>query len=646
MRRKKACDELIFQDCRDRDWTVSKQGAMDRDGGQAADDGADARSALARIVTSEAFRSAPQLAAFLTFVVEKALAGEAHEVKGYTIATQALGRGTDFDPQLDPIVRVEAGRLRRALDAYYANAGRDDRLRITIPRGSYVPAFERAPEPEAVEDSPGPLPWPEEVGSPAVLPPETFDPGGAAPAAVAVSPEIPLAPAPEPVLDTGRETAVDVRFHRRGWHVAAALVLLLALASALAWWTGKAGGSGSAASRLRPPPAAPAPARTSAEADGRPVVVVQPAEVPGPPPAGFSPDLLRGTVLDALARFDEVAVVDAARVSAEAGAPGRERYVLNLRVAAGPSVMARLTHEGSGQVVWARRFDAASRTDPAEPPETDVARQVATSVGQPYGVLYADLMNRPGLTPRLRCTLLAYEYWNNPAVQRHAEARACLESVVAAEPRAATVHANLAYFYLDEHRASYNPRPEPLERALQSARRALALAPDSPRANQALMGVHFTRGDVEQALRYGQRALELNPFDADVLADVGARYVQTGRYADGAGLIARAAAINPADPPWYDFFLFLAAYMQEDREGARAAAQRITSDDYVLGLVARAIVAAEGGDIPRARDLVTRLKALQPEYGHDPRAALKRRWFVPEIYDRLVTGLESAGIRS
>src|SRR4051794_39676156 len=105
---------------------------------------AEIRASLARVTASEPFRNAPQLVAFLSYVVERTLAGAARDIKGYTIATNALGRPEDFDPQTDPIVRVEAGRLRRALDAYYGGEGHADPLRIVIPRGSYVPQFERA----------------------------------------------------------------------------------------------------------------------------------------------------------------------------------------------------------------------------------------------------------------------------------------------------------------------------------------------------------------------------------------------------------------------------------------------------------------------------------------------------------------------
>ena len=69
------------------------------------------------------------------------LAGAGNRIKAYTIATDALGRDARFDPQADPIVRVEAGRLRRTLEHYYATEGRGDPIVIELPSGSYVPVF-------------------------------------------------------------------------------------------------------------------------------------------------------------------------------------------------------------------------------------------------------------------------------------------------------------------------------------------------------------------------------------------------------------------------------------------------------------------------------------------------------------------------
>ncbi len=103
----------------------------------------DIRLALSRIVNSRTFRDSYRLSSFLSFIVEMTLAGHGDKLKAYTIAVEALGRGANFDPQTDPIVRVEAGRMRQALARYYSGSGRDDPLVIEVPRGSYVPAFHR-----------------------------------------------------------------------------------------------------------------------------------------------------------------------------------------------------------------------------------------------------------------------------------------------------------------------------------------------------------------------------------------------------------------------------------------------------------------------------------------------------------------------
>src|SRR5437870_11798595 len=95
------------------------------------------RAALGHMAASEAFRGSPQLVAFLRYVVEATLRGEQDRIKGYTIAVEALGRGDDFNPQADPIVRVEATRLRRALNRYYENGGKHDPVQIDLPLGSY-----------------------------------------------------------------------------------------------------------------------------------------------------------------------------------------------------------------------------------------------------------------------------------------------------------------------------------------------------------------------------------------------------------------------------------------------------------------------------------------------------------------------------
>ncbi|MBC7656092.1 MAG: hypothetical protein H7147_02840 [Frankiaceae bacterium] len=103
------------------------------------------RLQLERVLASSQFSNAPSMRKMLRFVVEHALAGTADRLKEYTLGVEVFGRGDDFDPRQDTIVRVQARRLRERLVDYYGLSGGADPVRISLPTGHYVPTFGWAP---------------------------------------------------------------------------------------------------------------------------------------------------------------------------------------------------------------------------------------------------------------------------------------------------------------------------------------------------------------------------------------------------------------------------------------------------------------------------------------------------------------------
>jgi adenylate cyclase len=101
-----------------------------------------------RILSSGDFDASPRSKELLRFIVEETLAGRGGEITQSAIATRVFRRREDFDPAVDPIVRIQAGRLRRSLERYYLLSGKHDTLRISLPRGTYVPTFRAPPETE------------------------------------------------------------------------------------------------------------------------------------------------------------------------------------------------------------------------------------------------------------------------------------------------------------------------------------------------------------------------------------------------------------------------------------------------------------------------------------------------------------------
>ena len=96
---------------------------------------------LDHVLSSDLFSRSNVLSNFLKFIVEETLEGNTDGLKEYTIAVSALGKPDDFNPQIDAIVRIHAGRLRRLLNEYYMNSGITDTIKIELVKGSYVPVF-------------------------------------------------------------------------------------------------------------------------------------------------------------------------------------------------------------------------------------------------------------------------------------------------------------------------------------------------------------------------------------------------------------------------------------------------------------------------------------------------------------------------
>jgi TolB-like protein len=106
------------------------------------------REQLNRILGHPEFQATDKMRDFLRYVVEESLAGRSSRIKGFSIAIEVFGRDSDFDAAHDPVVRIQAGRLRRAIERYYLIGGRQDLIYIDIPKGSYIPVFAKGPGPK------------------------------------------------------------------------------------------------------------------------------------------------------------------------------------------------------------------------------------------------------------------------------------------------------------------------------------------------------------------------------------------------------------------------------------------------------------------------------------------------------------------
>jgi tetratricopeptide (TPR) repeat protein len=541
------------------------------------------RATVERMTASEVFGRSPQLAAFLRFVVEAALEGRSDRIKGYTIAVEVLRRDVRFDPQSDPIVRVEATRLRRTIERYYASPGADDPVIIDLPRGSYVPTFRRRQ---------------------------------ADPAASAFFP--------------GLRAALDGISRRSLVLAAIALVGLGAV------------GVGMLLPSARAPPVAEAPSALP-PGNGMPTLAVERFEVTGTPePGAVSPASLAEKIRDAFSRFDTINILldpkDSHRVD--------YRLLGSIDYHPTATLRFRLLDTADGNIVWSQAFDRILVTSDGVA-EQEIVLRLAAALVQSYGFIRSrdrakHLASDQG-DPRYRCVLEASDALRSQEPAQYDRARACLERLTAIDPGFAVGFSYQAVIYYRDFLYGARAGEAPaLDRALRAARRAIELNPAGARGYLMLFVVMFARGDIAAALAAGDKAMALNPYDMLTVAEYGGRLIMVGHIDNGMAMLRRADEYGAIRPSWHHFYLFLGNYLRGDVAEAAHHASQITAEDYSLGHLAKALAAAALGDSGRARQAVDRLEALQPSWRDDPRGELGKIIPKPEIVDRLARDLAAA----
>jgi hypothetical protein len=564
------------------------------------------RACLRRMLMSPQFSDSPQLSSFLSFIVEETLQGRGGELKGYSIATLALNRPASFDPQTDPIVRVQAGRLRQAMAEYEATCP-DDSVVIALDKGAYAPQF-------SVRDV------------------TRFSMAGSSLAAAESASR----------SATGRQ--------RLRWTRKRSLRTLV-LGLAAIGLTSLAGAGVYVLRKAAAPMAASEPALPFDRF--APSIVVE-ADAVSPEP----PDLagLVQRTRDAVARFDDIVIVhDIADMVSTTSRPSQLRpgSLLILRISAinAANTMirfnARLVDQADQTLLWSREFDPVPTGPQGDGARTKIVQAISTAIAQPYGVIHAHVRKKLSFglhdNDPYGCIVSGFDYWRTNDSRTHGVARDCLIQRIVQFPAIGSLHAQLTYLYLEEYRQGYNPLPgNPLECALESANRAAALAPASARSQQALLAAHFARGEMESAWRAAHEAMALNPFDTEILADVGARYVQSGYYDKGLGMLQQALELNPSPPTWALTFRAAAHYLLDQNDQSRRIASALGGSEYPLAMMSLIMVARRNMDEPAGRKMLADMRRLHPVILADPAAYLRRLSFDDGTISRLVKDFTAA----
>jgi tetratricopeptide (TPR) repeat protein len=350
---------------------------------------------------------------------------------------------------------------------------------------------------------------------------------------------------------------------------------------------------------------------------------------------------------DALARFDDLLLV---RDPAVAGGGGGGQYRLVIaRTDGGPSgtLNARLVALPDATVVWRHDFPVPAGGPRNEAWRSAAIRTIASELAQPYGIIPADARSRFRFEgpagEAYRCLLGGFEYWRKADAAGHLAMRACLLAAARQERPLPAVLAQLTYNHLEEFRHGFNPMEgDPRDRAQAAAERAVAMAPGSARAHQAMLASHFAQRRFDEAFAAGRKAIALNPYDAEIMADIGARYIQIDRIDLGLPLIEEAIGQMAAPPIWARVYLALGHYGDGQRDAAARVADQIVGDSSPLALLARLLAAYHRRDARAISEALRQLREEHPAIDRDPGAYLDRLVISPSLARRLLDSLALA----
>lgn len=560
---------------------------------------------LERLLASPSFQKAPQVSAFLRFVVVEAIEGRAEKLNAYSVGTLALGRPAEFDPLVDPLVRVTARRVRQALAQHYQDEPPDlaDPLRIELPVGGYAPRVTRAGAARRTR-----------------------------------SPQ-----------QAGGDISVEPTLRRLlGPHgsIAAAIVAALMIGAAIALPPRQADrwvifDTGAIPAPATGGPALLAPPALQGEEERR-VERYFPRLKLAAAQTGASIDPRQRELLEASARlivgrFDDMTLLSR-------GSTAAADYLLSIElieIQDSTWLFASLERSDPGVVVWSGAYDKIE----ADKDLSELIGAALAPILSPYGVLYADVAERADDAVQFDCIATAYRYFDQESWALRLEAQRCLEALVDSGVRHPTVFALKAYLHIDAYRSSVSSEfdgPAPLERALAAAQEAVKFAPGSARAHQAMFDVLKVAGRHEAARRASEKAQAANPYDLDVLTDVAGYLITRGMLDEATPLLERARRLALREPAWLKAYEAIHAWRSDDRVAAERFTAALEPEQSTLGAVMLTILAHERGDREALKRFARVLLVKEPKFADEPVNRFLRRGFSDQMARALGEGLREA----
>jgi TolB-like protein len=564
---------VMPQDC----WNQSDQAAI--------------REQLGRILDSRQFQQSPRRQRFLQYIVDEALAGRSDRLKGYTIALEVFDRPETFDPNVDPIVRIEAARVRDKLREYYESEGQADLIRIDLPKGTYMPFVEFRNLQHGASVSP-----------------------------------------------------------RSRWRQAIAILALTFALGGLGAWlysdrhTPDATQSASAIPNV--PTIAVLPfANLSGDhkqdyfSDGLTEDILT--------------ELSRSRDLRVLARNTSFQYKGKAVDVAKLGRDLNVRYVLEGSVQRHDDrlrVTAQLIDAETGTHIWADRYDRELAD--VFLVQDDIVNQIAGKIAGGYGAIErAELKSATSKSPEqiqsydlvLQARNVFQFDWTR---ENFARAESLLHHAISLDPSNARARRELAWFGILGWIFRLDDPQIPREEIVAQATKAVQLDPEDARGRLIAASAYFFTKQLDKFAYEADQALALAPYDAEIIVAIACMTSSAGDHERGVALAEKANALNAdAATGWSHSTIYTAAYLQGDYARALQVAKQNQDAEMFYSYLEIIPIYGQLGMQEQALEAWRKLKIQIPDASAKTFEDWWRLWNFPESdIAKLMDGVHKSGV--
>ncbi len=504
------------------------------------------------------------------------MAGRGERLKAYNVALAVFDRPETFDPLVDPLVRVEAGRLREKRREYYGAEGHGDPIRIDLPKGTYVPQIEFRQHT---------TPSPPSDRSDAMIPDRNLD----------------LLQAPVSSQARSRKTLLGVLATS-----IVAVLLVLAMFSTWKWSHSFTPLSEKASIAVLPFDNIGNEAKWDRFADG-----------------------IAEDIVTDLSHYKDLFVVARNSTEVYRGKLADVRSIgrdLGVRYALEGSIQplgdqirvtAQLVDARTGGTVWSDRYDRSS-TDLFKV-QSDVTEKIAaTLTGYEGAVAEAE---RSFIRRKPPNDLTAYDTYLLGMEAKHTvtkegldEGERLFRKALEFDPQLARAYVGLAYIY--DYRIDLGlglSVADNLTKLMEVAQNAVRLDPNDGETQLVLGHAFAYQGMADQALEQFAKAEALAPNNADLLINIAWFLPQFGQPDRAVELTEKALKLNPNYPYWYNQELRLAYFFDRQFDKSVKYAKRVTTPfatDYAYLAAASAMV----GDVAGAKVAAAQVVRLDPNW--------------------------------